>query len=764
MKKLLLIISILLLMLMFNNVLAESLTKKKSGYVFTRYDPRDGITTSADYYTYEIDNTVSYCIEPGIKEGTSDYVSSDWSSTGLDSKTFNEISLIAYYGYTYPGHNTMKYQMATQGLIWDKILGSDSWTRFSTDYWEKGEKIDVSEEKNEIEQLVSAHYQKPSFVNTVKTAYVGERIVLEDENNALNNFNVEINGLDGIDYSINENKITIVPNNVGTITVNIKKILSYSNQYKIFISNNHQNMYTVGNVDNITYVTRVNVLPKASVKIIKKSEETLNHLSLAGASYGLYDESDTLISTIKTDKYGEAYSDSILKIGAYYIKELLAPNGYEIDDEKHYFNVDGTKDLIEIEVNEKVIKKELTLYKQMYKPGTTPQIEKGISFEIIDESGKLFSTISTDENGFAKIMLPYGKYTVKQINTTAGYYRVDDFEISVDEKSSTNIFYSLIDDEITEYLKIVKIDENGNNIRNNSATFKIYDKTSNKYICHEYVNTKICEFKTDENGEINIPFKLSYGKYKLEEISSPEGYLKKDDIDFEIEGMEEVKTIYFINEKIKKDVIIKKIDSKSKEPLSNVSLAIYSTEDFLIAKSSTDKDGLVVIKNLPYGKYYVIEESTIAGYKKSDEKKWFDVNDDENTINVIFKNDPISANLIIKKVDDKNHPIGAVSFAIYDINDKLIGIYKTNDIGIIDVNLPYGEYYFKEYYAPDKYEMDSTDYHFSIDGSKEKIEYSIVNVPNTYKEKVNIASGNILRLLLLWCIICVRKLKVFLLH
>ena len=349
MKKLLLIISILLLTVMFNNVLAESLTRKKSGYVFTRYDPRDGITTSADYYTYEIDNTVSYCIEPGIKEGTSDYVSSDWASTGLDLKTFNEISLIAYYGYTYPGHNTMKYQMATQGLIWDKILGSDSWTRFSTDYWEKGEKIDVSEEKNEIEQLVSAHYQKPSFVNAVKTAYVGERIVLEDENNALNKFNVEISGND-VNYSINENVITIVPNNVGTITVNIKKILSYSNQYKIFISNNHQNMYTVGNVENITYTTRINVLPKASVKIIKKSEKTVNYLSLEEASYGLYDESDNLISTLKTDKYGEAFSDPILKIGKYYVKELAAPNGFEIDNEKHYFTVDGSKDLIEIEV------------------------------------------------------------------------------------------------------------------------------------------------------------------------------------------------------------------------------------------------------------------------------------------------------------------------------------------------------------------------------------------------------------------------------
>ena len=58
--------------------------------------------------------------------------------------------------------------------------------------------------------------------------------------------------------------------------------------------------------------------------------------------------------------------------------------------------------------------------------------EPNITFEIYDKNNNLVKTIITDEFGKAKFTLPYGKYKVKQINSTKGYQKVDDFEIIID--------------------------------------------------------------------------------------------------------------------------------------------------------------------------------------------------------------------------------------------------------------------------------------------------------------------------------------------
>ncbi len=47
--------------------------------------------------------------------------------------------LIGYYGYTYPGHQTLQYRAATQGMMWDLIVGSGANTTFHTARWGKGD-------------------------------------------------------------------------------------------------------------------------------------------------------------------------------------------------------------------------------------------------------------------------------------------------------------------------------------------------------------------------------------------------------------------------------------------------------------------------------------------------------------------------------------------------------------------------------------------------------------------------------------------------
>lgn len=68
--------------------------------------------------------------------------------------------------------------------------------------------------------------------------------------------------------------------------------------------------------------------------------------------------------------------------------------------------------------------------------------ESNILFEIYDINNILINTIKTDINGKAIITLPYGTYTIKQINTTEGYNKSNDITINIKdtEKETINIY------------------------------------------------------------------------------------------------------------------------------------------------------------------------------------------------------------------------------------------------------------------------------------------------------------------------------------
>ena len=59
-------------------------------------------------------------------------------------------------------------------------------------------------------------------------------------------------------------------------------------------------------------------------------------------------------------------------------------------------------------------------------------------------------------------------------------------------------------------------------------------------------------------------------------------------------------------------------------------------------------------------------------------------------------NTKIKSKLVINKVDTNNNPLAGVVIGIYDLNDNLLGEYTTDENGIIEVELEYGSYYYKE--------------------------------------------------------------------
>lgn len=303
------------------SVSAATLNYDFSGYWYERQNGDGSDHTSWKLENYYVDGQTAYCIEPGVPEGNPMY-QADWNATGLSSSIKDRLTLVAYYGYSYPGHQTVKYHAATQAMIWEAILGDGSWVRFSTARWNEGTPLDISAERAEIENLIAHHRDLPSFSGQVHRLQVGETLVLTDTNNVLSNYDVSVSNAS---VSVNGNQLTIVPTESGTIDLNLIKKQVYSSEYKLFVGDKIQNMIVPGAVDPVRTKVRINSY-KSVVKGHKYDTETgvaQGQATLKGATYGVYEESTgKLVTTVTTDENGYFQSEAVLTFNTSISKKL----------------------------------------------------------------------------------------------------------------------------------------------------------------------------------------------------------------------------------------------------------------------------------------------------------------------------------------------------------------------------------------------------------------------------------------------------------
>ena len=270
----------------------------------------------------------------------------------------------------------------------------------------------------------------------------------------------------------------------------------------------------------------------------------------------------------------------------------------------------------------------------------------GAKYGIYNLNNEKVGEITTDENGYAKTSLPYGKYTISQENNTPNYEKVENFEIEVNENTGNNIYKLLSNAPIEAKLKVIKTDkETGEVITKAGIKFKIKDANTSEYICQTITYPtakKVCEYETDENGVIITPANL-VGDFLLEEVKNQvlDGYVwNSEAMPIHIgEGSEilvdkdygALLVVKFANERVKGKLNITKYGEKliidnntfgyEKILLSEVELELYANEDIYIgSKKKYSKDELIttvttnngkaVIDNLELGKYYIKEKST----------------------------------------------------------------------------------------------------------------------------------------------------------
>lgn len=350
--------------------------------------------------------------------------------------------------------------------------------------------------------------------------------------------------------------------------------------------------------------------------------------SLAGAEFDLYylgDGTDSNIS-IKLDKDGDGLGEgteylpsdttpidhvtvgedgtytssaTYLGYGKYKIVETKSPEGYLLTSydaaliSKEFFVSDDTA-TVEVPVANypflgsfKIQKNDNEL-KEAYAQGdsnlqTTFEIINASAHpvtvlnhtyavgEAIDIEGNGSTTFTTDENGFyqsAEKILPYGTYTINEINPPLGHNSdgTTSYTFSIRNHGEyVDATYKIFNDVVRGGFKIQKndidYDTRSQGDTNLQATFEIINKSNADVLVDVNgdgildkdserfaPNAKITDFTTDENGyyETSSDF-LPYGTYQINETVPPVGYTQDGTITktFEVRNEDEISDLTY---------------------------------------------------------------------------------------------------------------------------------------------------------------------------------------------------------------------------
>lgn len=705
------------------------------------------------------DGAFVYCVQPYVsikQDNTYSVTTEDYASVmGISQNTWSIISKIAYYGYQYKDsthdHSAEKWYAAAQMLIWNYVNPSiDSYFTNTLD----GTRNDniLKAEQNEIMDLVNNHNVKPSFDNIPNQMVIGETITLTDTKEVLSNY--DVTDVKGATITKNGNTLSITATEVGNMSFKLVKLGNrYGEPVRLYYASDSQNVIRRGNIDPIILNNSINVIG-GTVSIQKTDADTYEftpqgEATLKGAKYGIYKEDGTRVGEITTDEEGKAKSDYLPSLGAFYLLEEKASTGYQIDKNKYYFYITLNDLNPNVQVFEKVIERKFDFTKVYATDKTaimTPEV--GIKFGIYNNKNELVGEYTTDEQGNFEVKLPYGTYTVKQLTTTSGHEKMNDFNIEVKEVGNT-IKRTISNAEITAKLRVVKIDsETKEVIKRSGIKFKIIDTKTNKEVCQTITyptSQTICTFETNSNGEFITAYPLNTGTYKLQEIDQViDGYLwNSESLEFTIDENSKLRDdseygiifdTNFENKPVKGEVKIEKVGEVAtlteegytftKESLSGITFGLYQNNKE-IATGKTDKDGNLIFNNLKLGKYCVKEIKTLEGYILNDKQICFELKYKDQytpviTYKTLIENKLKTSKLEITKKDiSTEESLPNTTIEIYTNKNELVYSGKTNGEGkIIIERLPIGKYYFIESEAPEGYLINEEKMYFEVTGEE----------------------------------------------
>ncbi|MBQ7588950.1 MAG: choice-of-anchor A family protein, partial [Lachnospiraceae bacterium] len=534
-----------------------------------------------------------------------------------------------------------------------------------------------------------------------------------------------------------------------------------------------------GEQDGLAVV--VNTARKGSIAIEKKDEtnkealdgaefylkdDDTDALIYVKGSAGSYTyTTDTQGVSILTTQGGRL-AVSELPYGNYRIEEITYPYGYLDSDIEMKFSI-GTEGVVNRSVSNKLIVASMqrgeyegtyTVYNKRipfrvrilkkYDPLLSDKQKalEGVTFTLKKDGSEQIWTAVTGKDGVAEFdALEWGTYTYTETvptgyvgtESSTGSFTVDsNTDKSLIDFTGTPVFVVNVDNTpVSGGVKLVKSDRNTQEVMSgvgfrlyNAGGNPVYAVLTNGVYAYASSDTEgaVSEYTTDSKGEIHVSG-LPYGSdYYFVEIT-PAGYIvnnNKYSFDVKDNGAEAEVTVK--NDKIRGYVELLKKDKTNGSALAGAEFKLYKADGTEIGSYTTDDNGVITadkIGALEYGSYYFAEVSAPDGYIFDKEAKYeFEIKNNTS--------DPI-------KIEVENErEKGRVSLIKYDkdtgiaLKGATFGLFRATDLenpvatGVTDKNgrlaftgLNWIDYVIRELEAPKGYDLDETEYGFTVDGS-----------------------------------------------
>ena len=446
-------------------------------------------------------------------------------------------------------------------------------------------------------------------------------------------------GLAGVVYEVKNSAgavvATVTTNSSGIAETDALPFGNYTVQEKSasagYIVDDTVHQVTLAYKDQNTPVVSVtikadNELQTGGVKIRKITEkfnyEKINFYNALAEGYvfGLYTAetigdlpADVLVEVLTTDDQGIAESTAKLPYGKYYLKELAVPvETIEMLTEKIPLTIDSELNVRHYDspIYNTMFKAKIGVYKL-----DAADKDRGLAgavFEVCDASGKLFATITTNEDGYAEtIDLPVGEYKVKEVTPPAGFVLSDEVKtvtLTTEDKETAVFEFTNRANEA----KVRKLDSHtGQPLAN--ATIKVTDASGKVFF----------ESKTGADGYITMK-ELPAGKYTWQEIAAPDTYsLDPALYSFTIDAYGKVAgDVEFANTPITLEIL--KMNTYTGAPMAGITFTLQDGEGKVVKTKLveggyripaedgvetfvTDANGKAVFKYLKAGKYKLVE-------------------------------------------------------------------------------------------------------------------------------------------------------------
>lgn len=433
----------------------------------------------------------------------------------------------------------------------------------------------------------------------------------------------------------------------------------------------------------------------------------------------------------------------------------------------------GSYDPIDTSININIVGGKIAIHKVDNDTGLSiPQGEatlKGAVYGIYQEDGTYVSSITTDENAYAQSdYLPsLGRFYLQEITPSKGYELDKNkyyFDITTENLYPAIFVQEKVIEREYRITKVVASDKTQIMTPEPNVQFGVYDRN----------NKLVSTFTTDAEGKIT--FNLPYGRYTLKQLTSPTGFEKIKDFEFEIKESGSTINKVFSNAEITSRIKVIKVDQDGKNitragikfKIKDLSTGKYVCQTVAYPNQETycefetDENGVLIT---PYplnsGRYQLEElDQVIDGYTWNSEPLEFSIDEKSEIksteefdaiIELRFTNQEVKGKIEIQKNGEKvvikdgkftyvEKPLPNVVFGLYDENENLIGKYTTDENGYIVIeNLKLGKYILKELETDNGHVLDNGTYEIEL---KYKDQYTPI-VSKSFTLKNYLEKGNL---------------------